>query len=77
MSEQPELTPTDEVNPQELAEVITELEEYRERLVNETMETAKKAKMMKASVMAQLEPELAKIDGILLQLREKQASASS
>ncbi len=75
MSDHPELVPTGDVNPQELAEVITELEEYRERLVNETMETAKKAKMMKASVMAQLEPELAKIDGILLQLREKQATS--
>jgi hypothetical protein len=75
MSDHPELVPTGDVNPQELAEVITELEEYRERLVNETMETAKKAKMMKASVMAQLEPELAKIDGILLQLREKQTAS--
>jgi hypothetical protein len=75
MSDHPELVPNGDVNPQELAEVITELEEYRERLVNETMETAKKAKMMKASVMAQLEPELAKIDGILQQLREKQATS--
>ncbi|MBW4511261.1 MAG: hypothetical protein KME64_32800 [Scytonematopsis contorta HA4267-MV1] len=75
MSDHPELVPTGDVNPQELAEVITELEEYRERLLNETMETAKKAKMMKASVMAQLEPELAKIDGILQQLREKQATS--
>jgi capsule polysaccharide export protein KpsE/RkpR len=58
---------------QEIAEVIAELEEYRERLVNETMETAKKAKMMKATAMAQLEAELAKIDAALENLKEQQA----
>ncbi|AFZ03848.1 hypothetical protein [Calothrix sp. PCC 6303] len=59
---------------QEIAEVITELEEYRERLVNETMETAKKAKMMKATAMAQLEPELATIDAALENLKQQQAT---
>jgi hypothetical protein len=61
---------------QEIAEVIAELEEYRERLVNETMETAKKAKMMKATAMTQLEPELAKIDAALANLKEQQAILS-
>ncbi|NJL09249.1 MAG: hypothetical protein HC908_00510 [Calothrix sp. SM1_7_51] len=72
MLDHPELIPTGPVNPQELAQVITELEQYRDRLVSETLETAKKAKLMKASVMAQLEPQLAKIDTMLQQLREKQ-----
>jgi hypothetical protein len=61
---------------QEIAEVIAELEEYRERLVNETMETAKKAKMMNATAMTQLEPELAKIDAALANLKEQQAILS-
>ncbi|WNZ26866.1 hypothetical protein HJG54_34465 [Leptolyngbya sp. NK1-12] len=58
----------------ELAEVIAEFEHYRERLVNETLETAQRAKMPKATVMAKLEPELAKIDAALQSLREQQAS---
>ena len=59
---------------QELTEVIAELEQYRERLLTETLENAKKAKMQKSVVMAQLEPELAKIDAMLLSLKEQQAS---
>ncbi|BAZ06865.1 hypothetical protein [Calothrix sp. NIES-3974] len=57
------------VDNQEIIEVLTEFEQYRERLINETMETAKKAKLMKKTVMAQLEPELAKIDAIIQNLR--------
>lgn len=56
-------------NNQEIIEVITEFEQYRERLINETMETAKKAKLMKKTVMAQLEPELERIDAIIQNLR--------
>jgi hypothetical protein len=59
---------------QELVEVITELEQYRERLLTETLENAKKAKMQKSAVMAQLEPELAKIDAMLTSLKEQQAT---
>jgi len=59
--------------PQEIAEVIAELEQYRDRLIADTTETAKKAKMMKSAVMAQLEPELIKIDKALEQLRLQQA----
>jgi capsule polysaccharide export protein KpsE/RkpR len=65
--------PTTLPTAQEIAETIQELEQYRERLVAETMETAKKAKMMKAAVMAQLEPELAHIDAGLVSLRAQQA----
>jgi capsule polysaccharide export protein KpsE/RkpR len=72
MSDQ-QATPTAE----ELAEVIAEFEEYRERLVNETMETAQKAKLMKKTVMAQLEPELAKIDATLEALRSQQAALTA
>lgn len=56
----------------ELAEVITAFEQYRERLVSETLATAQKAKLSKAVVMARLEPELAKIDLALQSLRDRQ-----
>jgi hypothetical protein len=76
MDEISELTPTDNVTAQDVADAIAELEEYRERLVQETTETAKRAKLMRVNVMAKLEPELAKIDSALEELRNQQASLS-
>jgi capsule polysaccharide export protein KpsE/RkpR len=61
----------------DLAEAITELEQYRERLVNDTLDTAKRAKMIKDAVMAKLEPELANIDAMLADLRSQQAALSA
>ena len=55
----------------ELAEVIAEFEQYRERLLNETMAVAKKAKLPQKTALAQLEPQLAKIDNTLEKLREQ------
>lgn len=57
--------------PEEVAEVIAELEKYRDRLVEDFTTTAKKAKLPKSLVMAQLKnhPEIAKIDASLAQLR--------
>jgi capsule polysaccharide export protein KpsE/RkpR len=72
MTETSELTPPS--NAQELADVIVELEQYRERLLNETLETAKKAKMQKSVVMAQLEPELTRIDAMLASLKDQKAA---
>ncbi|MBF2067770.1 MAG: hypothetical protein IGS39_25635 [Calothrix sp. C42_A2020_038] len=69
-----EFVAAEQVNAQELAELIKEFEEYRERLLNETLETAKKAKLMKSVVMAQLEPELAKIDATIKALQNQQAA---
>jgi hypothetical protein len=66
--------PEDQADAQELAEVIQEFELYRDRLINETLATAQKAKVMKSTAMAQLEPELAKIDAMLQQLRDQQAN---
>jgi hypothetical protein len=65
-------------SPQEIAEVISELEQYRERLIADFMTTAKKAKLPKSTVTAQLEnhPEIAKIDASLAQLREASGSTS-
>lgn len=77
MTESSELTPIDQATPEELAETIEEFEQYRERLVNETLATAQRAKVMKASAMAKLEPELAKIDAIIRELRERQAALTT
>jgi hypothetical protein len=74
MDETSEIISTDNVTAQDLAEVIAELEQYRERLVKETTEAAKRAKVMRISLMAQLEPELTKIDFALQELRNQQAS---
>ncbi|NEQ35317.1 MAG: acetyltransferase [Okeania sp. SIO3I5] len=56
---------------QEIEEIIKGLEQYRERLINQTLEHAKKAKVSKAQTMAALEqhPELSKIDQALKDLR--------
>jgi hypothetical protein len=57
----------------EIVEIIGELEQYRERLINDMTETAKKAKMTKAAMMQHLEPELKEIDLRLDALRQLQA----
>jgi hypothetical protein len=74
---EPEFAATEQITAQQLAETIAEFEQYRERLVNETIETAKRAKLMKSAVMAQLEPELAKIDATIKALQEQQAALSA
>lgn len=58
----------------EITELIAEFEKYRERLTTETVDAAKKAKMSKKETMARLEPELAKIDAALTQLRAQLAT---
>lgn len=65
------------VTAQELAEVIQEFEQYRDRLVNETMTAAKKAKLSKKMAMSKLEPQLAVIDSKLEQLRNQQATLNA
>ena len=62
---------TEQVTAAELEEIIVELQKYRDRLVNDTLETIQKAKLPKAKSMAQLDPELAKIDAMMedLQIR--------
>ena len=58
----------------EIVEIIGELEQYRDRLITDTTEVAKKAKMSKAVVMQQLEPELQEIDKRLEALRAMQTA---
>ncbi|WP_019507793.1 hypothetical protein [Pleurocapsa sp. PCC 7319] len=65
------------VTAEELAELIVEFEKYRERLVNETMIAAKKAKLSKKATMEKLEPQLADIDAKLQRLREQEANLTA
>ena len=57
------------VTAEAIAEMIVEFEQYRERLLTETLTAGKKAKMPKKETMAKLEPELEKIDTVLQNLR--------
>ncbi|MBW4594852.1 MAG: hypothetical protein KME46_18555 [Brasilonema angustatum HA4187-MV1] len=77
MTETSEHTPTDQTSPEELNEVIAEFEEYRERLISQRLATAQKAKVMKATALAQLEPELAKIDAVLKELRDRASALTT
>ena len=65
------------VSLEELTEVIEQFEQYRERLLNDSMETAKRAKMKKSEVMAQIQPELDKIDTALEQLQKQREILTS
>ncbi|MCG8366034.1 MAG: hypothetical protein MJA27_22205 [Pseudanabaenales cyanobacterium] len=77
MANSPETTSIAEATPQELAEIIAELEQYRERLVNDTLTMAKRAKVMKSQALANLEPQLAQIDQTLQTLRQQQATLTA
>ncbi|MEL6493781.1 MAG: hypothetical protein AAFQ41_01495 [Cyanobacteria bacterium J06623_7] len=65
------------VTAADLAELIVEFEKYRQRLIEDTTEAAKKAKLSKKATMAKLEPQLADIDAKLQRLREQQANLSA
>jgi len=70
------LTP---VSAEEIAEVIAELEQYRQRIIDDNLEMAKQVKLPKKLALAQLEkhPEIAKIDANLERLRSQQTTTSS
>jgi len=65
------------VTAKDLAELIVEFEKYRERLVSDTLEAAKKAKLSKKATMAKLEPQLVDIDAKLARIREQQANLTA
>jgi hypothetical protein len=90
MSENEELTPSDRdesaeestdnstlTDAEELIEVITEFERYRERLVTETITAAQKAKLPQKAALAKIEPELAQIDAGLESLRTQLAAITT
>jgi hypothetical protein len=72
----PELTSLELATPEELTEMITDLEQYRERIVNDTLAMAQKAKIMKSQALANLEPNLAKIDATLESLRQQKSKST-
>jgi hypothetical protein len=65
------------ITQEDLAEAITDLEQYRARLIDETLTTVQRAKLPKNKAMTHLEPELAKIDAILQSLHEQRANLPS
>lgn len=65
------------VTAADLAELIVEFEKYRDRLISDTTEAAKKAKLSKKATMAKLEPQLADIDTKLQRLKEQHANLSA
>lgn len=64
---------------EEVAEIIAGLEQYRQRIIDEMLEMAKRVKLPKKQVMAQLEnhPEIAKIDAFLENIRSRQGLETS
>jgi uncharacterized coiled-coil protein SlyX len=76
MTDSPENAPQQDT-PEELSEVIAELEQYRDRLVNDTLLMAQRAKVMKSQAMASLEPNLAQIDSTLEDLRQRHAALTN
>ena len=77
MTEATQTNPIEQATPEELTAAIAELQEYRDRLVNETMAAAKKAKVMKSQAEGNLDPTLTKIDAMLAELRQRQATLTS
>ena len=65
------------VSPQELAEVIQEFEQYRQRLIDDMTAAAQKAKVSQSKLKNQLEPELAQIDATLENLRAQHAALTN
>ncbi|WP_295615509.1 hypothetical protein [Chamaesiphon sp. GL140_3_metabinner_50] len=66
-----DLTTTETVTAADLAEIIAELQKYRDRLVHDTTEAIHKAKLPKAKAIAQMEPELAKIDAMMQEIQAR------
>ena len=73
MNELTQSSPIEQTTLEELTSTISELQEYRDRLVDETMSAAKKAKVKKGQAQENLEPTLARIDAMLEDLRQRQA----
>jgi hypothetical protein len=77
MTDTSEEISVEQATPEQLTEIITELEQYRERLVSDTLAMAQRAKIMKAQAMSSLEPQLAEVDAQLEALRQQQATITA
>lgn len=62
----------------EVEAVIAELEAYRQRLVDDTMDIARKIKLPKKAAQAQVDshPEIAKVTQLIQGLRDRQNSSA-
>ncbi|BAQ61071.1 hypothetical protein GM3708_1477 [Geminocystis sp. NIES-3708] len=62
-----------EASKAEIEEIILEMEQYRERLVNDILQMGKKIKLSQKAVDKNIteHPEIAKIDAILEHLRSQ------
>jgi archaellum component FlaC len=58
---------------EEINEILVELEQYRERLINDMTEAAKKAKITKSTMMQHIEPEVQDIDAKIAGLHQLKA----
>jgi len=67
-------SPQPENTAQEVAEVIREFEQYRERLMTEAIAAAQKAKLPQKTAMSKIEPELQQIEASLENLRTQLAT---
>jgi len=67
-------SPQPENTAQEVAEVIREFEQYRERLMTEAIAAAQKAKFPQKTAMSKIEPELQQIEASLENLRTQLAT---
>ena len=76
MFDVPELKSLELATLDQLTEMIEALESYRERIVSDTLAMAQKAKIMKSQALANLEPNLAKIDATLESLRQHQSKST-
>lgn len=77
MFDVPELKSLELATPDQLTEMIEDLESYRERIVSDTLAMAQRAKIMKSQALANLEPNLAKIDATLESLRQKKSNSNA
>ena len=69
-----DLTTPQAVTATELEEIVTELEKYRARLVHDTTEAIHKARLPKAKAIAQMEPEIVRIDAMIQELHDRHAA---
>ena len=77
MFDVPELKSLELATPYQLTEMIEDLESYRERIVSDTLAMAQRAKIMKSQALANLEPNLAKIDATLESLRQQKSNSNA
>jgi hypothetical protein len=77
MFDVPELKSLELATLDQLTEMIEALESYRERIVSDTLAMAQRAKIMKSQALANLEPNLAKIDATLESLRQQKSNSNA